>query len=93
MVEGIAAAHSLSVIQLPVPASIVDGQPVTDQTSRRAPIEPISAAIHPNISPEPRDCCFMRLRNSLLASSALLTDAFTAGHHRSPVAWGLGTTK
>ncbi len=45
MVEGIASAHGLSVIQLPVPGSIVDGQPVTDQTSRRAPIEPISTAL------------------------------------------------
>ena len=45
MVEGIAAAHGLSVVQLPVPGSTIDGQPVTDQTSRRAPIEPISAAL------------------------------------------------
>lgn len=45
MVEGIASAHGLSVIQLPVPGSIVDGQPVTDQNSRRAPIEPISTAL------------------------------------------------
>ena len=45
MVEGIASAHGLSVIQLPVPGSIVDGQPVTDETSRRAPIEPISTAL------------------------------------------------
>lgn len=45
MVEGIASAHGLSVIQLPVPGSILDGQPVTDQTSRRAPIEPISTAL------------------------------------------------
>jgi len=45
MVEGIALAHGLSVIQLPVPGSIVDGQPVTDQTSRRASIEPISTAL------------------------------------------------
>jgi hypothetical protein len=45
MVEGIASAHGLSVIQLPVPGSIVDGQPVTDQTSRRAPIEPIATAL------------------------------------------------
>lgn len=45
MVEGIASAHGHSVIQLPVPGSIVDGQPVTDQTSRRAPIEPISTAL------------------------------------------------
>ena len=45
MVEGIATAHGLSVVQLPVPGSMLDGQPVTDQTSRRAPIEPISTAL------------------------------------------------
>lgn len=45
MVEGIASAHGLSVIQLPVPGSMLDGQPVTDQTSRRAPIEPIATAL------------------------------------------------
>jgi hypothetical protein len=45
MVEAIAIAHGLTVMQLPVPGSIVDGQPVTDQTSRRAPIEPISTAL------------------------------------------------
>lgn len=45
MVEGIASAHGLPIVQLPVPGSILDGQPVTDQTSRRAPIEPIAAAL------------------------------------------------
>jgi hypothetical protein len=45
MVEGIAAAQNLPIVQLPVPGSILDGQPVTEQTSRRAPIEPISAAL------------------------------------------------
>lgn len=45
MVEEIASAHGLPVIQLPVPGSLVDGQPVSDQTSRRAPIEPISTAL------------------------------------------------
>lgn len=45
MVEAIASAHGLSVIQLPAPGSILDGQPVTDQTSRRAPIEPIATAL------------------------------------------------
>ena len=44
-VEGIASTHALAVIQLPVPGSMLDGQPVTDQTSRRAPIEPISTAL------------------------------------------------
>ena len=45
MVEAIASAQSLTVIQLPVPGSTVDGQPVTDQTDRRAAIEPISTAL------------------------------------------------
>lgn len=45
MVEGIASAHGLPIVQLPVPGSILDGQPVADQTSRRAPIEPIATAL------------------------------------------------
>jgi hypothetical protein len=45
MVEAIASAQGLAVIQLPVPGSTLDAQPVTEQTSRRAPIEPISAAL------------------------------------------------
>lgn len=42
MLEGVASAQGLPVVQLPVPGSILDGQAVTDQTSRRAPIGPIS---------------------------------------------------
>ncbi|MGE5202196.1 MAG: histidine phosphatase family protein [Acidobacteriota bacterium] len=45
MVEAIASAQSLPIIQLPAPGSILDGKPVTDQTSRRAPIEPIATAL------------------------------------------------
>lgn len=45
MLEAIAAAQSLQIVQLPTPGSMLDGQPVTDQTSRRAPIEPIAAAV------------------------------------------------
>ena len=45
MLEAIASAQGLQIVQLPVPGSILDGQPVTDQTSRRAPIEPISTAL------------------------------------------------
>ena len=45
MLEAIAAKHGLQIVQLPVPGSVLDGQPVTDQTSRRAPIEPVSAAL------------------------------------------------
>jgi hypothetical protein len=44
-VEGIAAAQNLPIVQLPLPGSMLDGQLVTEQTSRRAPIEPISAAL------------------------------------------------
>ena len=45
MVEVIASAQGLAVIQLSVPGSTLDAQPVTDQTSRRAAIEPISTAL------------------------------------------------
>ena len=45
MVEAIASAQGLAVIQLPVPGSTLDAQPVTEQTSRRATIEPISTAL------------------------------------------------
>ena len=45
LLEAIAAKHGLQIVQLPVPGSVLDGQPVTDQTSRRAPIEPVAAAL------------------------------------------------
>jgi len=45
MVEAISSAQNLTVIQLPEPGSTVDGQSVTDQTDRRAAIEPISTAL------------------------------------------------
>lgn len=45
MVEAIASAQGLPIVQLPVPGSILDGQSVTDQTSRQAPIEPIANAL------------------------------------------------
>ena len=45
MLEGISSMHGLSIVQLPVPGSTLDGQTVNDQTSRRAPIEPIAAAL------------------------------------------------
>lgn len=41
----LAAIHKLAIVQLPQPGSMVDGKPVTDQTSRRAPIEPLSKAL------------------------------------------------
>ena len=45
MLEAIAAKQGLQIAQLPALGSVVDGQPVTDQTSRRAPIEPVAAAL------------------------------------------------
>ena len=45
MLEAIASAQGLPIVQLPAPGSILDGQPVTDQTTRRAPIEPIATAL------------------------------------------------
>ena len=44
-IEGIARVQSLTVIQLPVPGSVLHGQVVSETTSRRVPIEPISAAL------------------------------------------------
>lgn len=44
-IEKIAAAHRLPVVQLPEPGSLLEGKTVTDDTSRRAPIEPISEAL------------------------------------------------
>lgn len=45
MVEAIASAQNLTVMQLPAPGSTVDGQSVTDQTDRRVAIEPIATAL------------------------------------------------
>ena len=45
MVEAIASTQGLTVTQLPALGSTLDGQPVTDQTDRRAAIEPISTAL------------------------------------------------
>lgn len=45
MLDGIAAKQGLQIVQLPAPGSMLNDQPVTDNTSRRAPIEPISAAL------------------------------------------------
>ena len=44
-VEAIAAAQELPVMQLPMPGSMLDGSLVTDQTSRRAAIEPVAEAL------------------------------------------------
>jgi hypothetical protein len=45
MIERIASVHGLPITQLPVPGSSFDGQLVTDDTSRRAPIEPVASAL------------------------------------------------
>lgn len=42
MVQSIALKENLPIVQLPLPGSVLDGEVVTDQTTRRAPIEPIS---------------------------------------------------
>lgn len=45
MLEAIAVKQGLQIVQLPAPGSVLDGEPVTDQTSRRAPIEPVAVAL------------------------------------------------
>lgn len=45
MVERIASVHGLPIVQLPAPGATFDGQLVTDDTSRRAPIEPVASAL------------------------------------------------
>jgi hypothetical protein len=45
MLEGIASKHGLPIVQLPQPGSTLDGELVTDRTTRRAPIEPVAAAL------------------------------------------------
>ncbi|SKH58813.1 Uncharacterised protein [Mycobacteroides abscessus subsp. massiliense] len=44
-VEGVADAHSLPLIQLPQPGSVLDGQIVTDETPREAAVGPVSEAL------------------------------------------------
>jgi hypothetical protein len=45
MVDAIANKQGLKAVQLPVPGTMLDGERVTDQTSRRAPIDPISEVL------------------------------------------------
>lgn len=45
MIEKIAVSNELQVVQLPIPGSIVQGETVTDLTTRRAAIEPVSSAL------------------------------------------------
>lgn len=45
MLDPIGATQGLRVVQLPEPGSILEGQPVADHTSRRAPIELIARAL------------------------------------------------
>jgi hypothetical protein len=44
-VEPIAAVQKLQIMQLPAPGSLLNGQPVTDATSRQAAIQPIAGAL------------------------------------------------
>ncbi len=45
MIEKIALRNGLQVVQLPAPGSSVQGETVSDMTTRRAPIEPVSSAL------------------------------------------------
>ena len=45
MLDAIAAKQGLKVAQYPAPGSTWQGETVTDQTSRRAPIEPVAEAL------------------------------------------------
>ena len=44
-IEPVAAVRKLQIVQLPAPGSMLDGQLVTDSTSRQAAIEPIANAM------------------------------------------------
>ena len=44
-VEPVAAFQKLQIVQLPTPGSMLDGQPVTDETTRQAAIAPIADAV------------------------------------------------
>lgn len=43
--EPVAAFQKLQIVQLPRPGSMLDGQPVTDETTRQAAIAPIADAV------------------------------------------------
>ena len=45
MVETISAASGLPIVQLPTPGALLDGQLVSDQTSRRVAIDPMGEAL------------------------------------------------
>src|SRR5687768_9608332 len=45
MLDAIAAKQGLKVVQLPTPGTSWQGETVTDQTTRRAPIEPVAEAL------------------------------------------------
>jgi hypothetical protein len=44
-IADVAMSQNLPIMQLPAPGSLLDGEAVNDQTSRRAPIEPIAKAL------------------------------------------------
>jgi hypothetical protein len=43
--EPVATSQKLEIVQLPTPGSMLDGQPVTDSTSRQAAIAPLADAV------------------------------------------------
>ena len=45
MLEATSASNGVPIVQLPAPGSMLDGRPVNDLTTRRAPIEPIADAL------------------------------------------------
>ena len=45
MLEAVSASNRIPIVQLPEPGSMLDGRPVNDLTTRRAPIEPIADAL------------------------------------------------
>ena len=45
MLEAISASSGIPIVQLPASGSVLDGQPVNDQTSRRVAIEPMATAL------------------------------------------------
>jgi hypothetical protein len=45
MLEAIAAKQGLTIVQLPAPGTMHEGEIVTDKTTRRASIEPVASAL------------------------------------------------
>lgn len=82
-IERIAAAHNLPVVQLPQPGSMLDGKTVTEQTTRRAPIEPISQALL-NLSPGTTALVGLNSENIYAILNKLGVPAATPGQPCAP---------